>query len=64
MILAQEFHADHQKVVAALFELRQAIAAADIQRVRSILEQAEGLIGPQALRQFRGQAQSQTFLRT
>jgi hypothetical protein len=41
-----EFHADHQKVVAALFDLRQAITASDIARVRSILEGAEALIGP------------------
>jgi hypothetical protein len=42
----QEFHADHQKVVDALFNLRQAIAASDLARIRSILESAEGLIGP------------------
>ncbi len=67
MILTQEFHADHQKVVAALFGLRQAIAAHDALRVRSILEQAEGLIGPHfkfeelysypALEQFIGEGQ-------
>ncbi|MCW5979664.1 MAG: hemerythrin domain-containing protein [Bryobacteraceae bacterium] len=66
MTLMQEFHADHQKVVGALFELRQAIAALDITRVRSILEDAEGLIGPHfkfeelylypALEQFLGES--------
>ena len=46
MSLIQEFHSDHQKVVNALFELRQAIASRDVGRVRSILEAAEGLVGP------------------
>lgn len=46
MNLIQEFHSDHQKVVGALFELRQAIAARNIPRVREILEAAEGLVGP------------------
>lgn len=46
MNLMQEFHTDHQKVVGALFELRQAIAASDIGRVRSILNGAEDLVGP------------------
>lgn len=46
MSLIQEFHADHQKVVGALFELRQAIAARDVARVRSILNAAEDLVGP------------------
>jgi hypothetical protein len=46
MNLIQEFHADHQKVVGALFELRQAIASRDIARVRSILNAAEDLVRP------------------
>lgn len=46
MNLIQEFHADHQQVVGALLDLRQAIAARDIARVRSILEAAEELVGP------------------
>lgn len=46
MSLIQEFHADHQKVVSSLFELRQAIASRDIVRVRDILGAAEGLVGP------------------
>ncbi len=46
MSLIQEFHSDHQKVVAALFDLRRAISARDIPRVRAILGAAEGLVGP------------------
>ncbi len=46
MSLIQEFHSDHQKVVTALFELRLAIAARDVARVRTILNEAEGLVGP------------------
>lgn len=46
MNLIQEFHSDHQKVVSALFELRLAIQARDIARVRSILNAAEDLVGP------------------
>jgi hypothetical protein len=44
--LIHEFHGDHQKVVGALLELRQAIAATDLARIRSILASAEGLLGP------------------
>ncbi len=46
MSLIQEFHSDHQKVVGALFDLRQAIATREIGRVRAILDAAEGLVGP------------------
>ncbi len=46
MSLIQEFHSDHQKVVSALFDLRQAIAAHDVSHVRSILNAAEDLVGP------------------
>lgn len=46
MSLIQEFHSDHQKVIGALFELRQAITNRDIARVRAILGAAEGLVGP------------------
>ena len=46
MNLIQEFHSDHQKVVNALVELRQAIEARNIPRVREILEAAEGLVRP------------------
>lgn len=46
MNLIHEFHSDHQKVVNALLELRQAVAARDILRVRSILNAAEDLMGP------------------
>jgi hypothetical protein len=46
MNLIQEFHSDHQKVVDALVELRQAIGARNLPRVREILEAAEGLLGP------------------
>jgi hemerythrin HHE cation binding domain-containing protein len=46
MNLIQEFHSDHQKVVNALFDLRQAIETSDVSRVRSILDSAEGLVGP------------------
>lgn len=66
MNLMQEFHADHQKVVGALFELRQAIAGSDIGRVRFILNGAEDLVGPHfkfeelylypALEQFLGES--------
>ncbi len=44
--LRREFHADHQQVVPALLGLRQAITDTNIPRVRSILETAEGLLGP------------------
>lgn len=46
MDLVAEFHADHQKVVNALFELRKAIAARDVARVRAILDAAEEIVGP------------------
>ncbi len=46
MSLIEEFHSDHQKVVAALFDLRQAITARDVERVRFILAVAEKLVGP------------------
>ncbi len=46
MGLIQEFHADHQKVVGALFELRQAISRRDILRVRAILCATEEVAGP------------------
>src|SRR5579884_3784091 len=46
MDLIEQFHGDHQKVVDALFALRQAISARDVPRVRQILSEAEGLIGP------------------
>lgn len=46
MGLTEEFDADHQQVVGALFELRQAIAARDVRRVRAILCQADRLVGP------------------
>lgn len=44
--LIQEFHADHQQVVSALVELRQAISETNVRQVRSILNAAEGLLGP------------------
>jgi hypothetical protein len=46
MSLIQEFHSDHQKVVVALCELRQAIANYDVPGVRKILGCAENLVGP------------------
>jgi hypothetical protein len=46
MNLIQEFHSDHQQVVGALFELRQAITQRDIPKVRTILASAEKLVGP------------------
>lgn len=46
MSLIGEFHADHQKVVSALFELRTAIANRDLSQVRTILGAAEKLVGP------------------
>lgn len=72
MSLIYEFHADHQKVVAALFELRQAIAARNIARVRAILNAAEDLVGPHfkfeelylypALERFLGEAYAKRLL--
>ncbi len=46
MGLIEDFHADHRQVVDALFELRQAIAAREVRRVRTILSQADRLVGP------------------
>lgn len=46
MNLIDEFHSDHQKVVGALLQLREAIEASDLARVRSILSGAEDLVGP------------------
>jgi hypothetical protein len=46
MNLIQEFHADHQKVVNALVDLREAIMKREVARVRSILGAAEKLVGP------------------
>ncbi len=46
MRLIQEFHSDHQKVVGALCELRQAILDREILHVRIILESAETMVGP------------------
>ena len=46
MTLIEEFHADHQKVVSALFDQRQAIATRNIARVRPILNAAEDPVGP------------------
>ena len=46
MNLIEEHHTDHQKVMTALSELRQAIAHRDIACVRSILGAAEGVVGP------------------
>lgn len=72
MNLIQEFHSDHQKVVSALFDLRQAISARDIGRVRSILGAAEDLVGPHfkfeelylypALERFLGEVYSKRLL--
>ena len=72
MSLIQEFHSDHQKVVGALFELRQAIAARSIPRIREILEAAEALVGPHfkfeelylypALERFLGEASVKRML--
>ncbi len=48
MGLIQEFHADHQKVVSALFELRQAItprARANGLKSRPSREAIEGIPG-------------------
>lgn len=66
MDLVHEFHSDHQKVVSALLELRQAAATRDIPQVRSILNAAEDLVGPHfkfeelylypALQQFLGES--------
>ena len=73
MNLIQEFHTGHQKVVTALFELREAIAHRDIARVRSILGAAEGLVGPHfkfeelhlypALERFLGDLHQETLQR-
>ncbi len=72
MDLIQEFHADHQKVVSALFELRQAITRRDLHGVRSILNAAEDLVGPHfkfeelylypALERFLGEAYGKKLL--
>lgn len=72
MSLIQEFHSDHQKVVGALFELRQSIATRNIPRIREILESAEGLVGPHfkfeelylypALERFLGEASVKRLL--
>ncbi len=72
MNLIQEFHADHQKVISALFELRQAILARDVARVRSILNGAGDLVGPHfkfeelylypTLKQFLGESVVQRLL--
>ncbi len=72
MNLIEEFHTDHQKVVSALLELRQSIAAKDIARVRSILNAAEELVGPHfkfeelylypTLKQFLGESTVQRLL--
>ena len=45
MDLTGQFHSEHQQVVDALFQLRQAITARDIQRVQNILAGAEGPVG-------------------
>ena len=46
MNLIQEFHSDHRKVVNALLDLRHAIETNDTSGVQSILDSAEGLVGP------------------
>lgn len=72
MNLIQEFHSDHRKVVNALFNLRQAIMARDIDQVRSILNSAEDVVGPHfkfeelylypALERFLGEPQVKKLL--
>lgn len=72
MSLIQEFHADHQKVVGALVDLREAISQRDVARVRAILDSAEGLVGPHfkfeelylypALERFLGEPYSKRLL--
>jgi hypothetical protein len=44
--LIGEFHADHAKVVQALMDLRNAIQARDVGRVRATLDKANKLVGP------------------
>ncbi len=46
MNLITQFHTEHRQVVNALIDLRQAITAREIPRVRSILAGAEDLVGP------------------
>ena len=41
----REFHSDHQKVIQALFDLRQSIAKRNIDEVRTTLGGAEQLLG-------------------
>lgn len=44
--LVGEFHSDHTKVVQALIDLRGAIQARDPAKVKSILGEANKLVGP------------------
>lgn len=44
--LVEEFHSDHTKVVNALMDLRRAIQARDPARVRTVLDEANKLVGP------------------
>lgn len=72
MSLIAEFHSDHQRVVSALVNLRKAIADRDLDRVRSILNAAESLVGPHfkfeelylypLLERFLGEAYSKRLL--
>jgi hypothetical protein len=64
--LVGEFHADHTQVVQALMDLRSAIRARDLARVRATLDAANKLVGPhfkfeelhlyQSLKEFTGEA--------
>lgn len=44
MSVIQEFHSDHRKVIQALFQLRQSIAARNINEIRTIVAEAEPLL--------------------
>lgn len=44
--LIGEFHADHAQVVKALMNLRTAIQARDVGKVRATLDEANQLVGP------------------
>ncbi|HWP48041.1 MAG TPA: hemerythrin domain-containing protein [Candidatus Limnocylindrales bacterium] len=70
--LIGEFHSDHTKVVQALMDLRSAIQAQDIARIRATLNEANKLVGPHfkfeelhlypKLREFIGEAGLQRLL--
>jgi iron-sulfur cluster repair protein YtfE (RIC family) len=70
--IIHEFHADHQKVVSTLTNLRDAISKRDIAAVRALLEATDKHVGPHfkfeelylypALRRFVGEAYVQRLV--